>query len=186
MPWSGSCGNLFTTLMTCLLAWALLFPKGLLPQDYELAVVQSRFFEVSWGPIGRVLFLIVAAAFLTDTWLATADGVSRMQADIVTTLFPAASAAQSDALVLDLLRVLTAVTCTHHAPAGAGPADPALGGDRLRGDGDLPGGALPPQLPPAGPSWSRLGPAGPGRGGAAGGELRGVPGAGGDVPAGGV
>ncbi|HEX7231562.1 MAG TPA: Nramp family divalent metal transporter, partial [Candidatus Binatia bacterium] len=45
-------GNLLTTLMTCLLAYALLFPKGLLPQGYELAVVQSRFFEVTWGVIG--------------------------------------------------------------------------------------------------------------------------------------
>ena len=54
-------GNLLTTLMTCLLAYALLFPKGLLPQGYELAVVQSRFFEVSWGVLGRFLFLIVAA-----------------------------------------------------------------------------------------------------------------------------
>src|SRR2546427_1799028 len=35
-------GNLLTTLMTCLLAYALLFPKGLLPQHYELAVVQSQ------------------------------------------------------------------------------------------------------------------------------------------------
>jgi len=84
----GIVGNLLTTLMTCLLAYALLFPKGLLPQDYELAVVQSRFFEVGWGEIGRLLFLVVAAAFLTDTWLATADAVSRMQADIVHVLFP--------------------------------------------------------------------------------------------------
>jgi Mn2+ and Fe2+ transporters of the NRAMP family len=81
-------GNLLTTLMTCLLAYALLFPSGILPQDYELAVVQSRFFEVSWGEAGRFLFLVVAAAFLTDTWLATVDGVSRMQADIVHVLFP--------------------------------------------------------------------------------------------------
>lgn len=84
----GILGNLSTTLMTCLLAYALLFPKGLLPQDYELAVVQSRFFEVGWGAIGRLLFLLVAAAFLADTWLATADAVSRMQADIVHVLFP--------------------------------------------------------------------------------------------------
>ena len=60
-------GNLATTLMTCLLAWALLFPQGLLPQDYELAVVQSRFFEVSWGPLGRIIFLVVAAAGRTRT-----------------------------------------------------------------------------------------------------------------------
>lgn len=84
----GIVGNLLTTLMTCLLAYALLFPKGLLPQDYELAVVQSRFFEVGWGELGRLLFLVVASAFLADTWLATADAVSRMQADIVHVLFP--------------------------------------------------------------------------------------------------
>lgn len=81
-------GNLFTTLMTCLLAYALLFPKGLLPQGYELAVVQSSFFEVCWGYVGRLLFLVVASAFMADTWLATVDAVGRMQADIVHILFP--------------------------------------------------------------------------------------------------
>ncbi len=88
-----------------------MFPKGLLPQDYELAVVQSRFFEVSWGPIGRVVFLIVAAAFLTDTWLATVDGVSRMQADIVTALFPRAAAYSRQRWYWIFLGLLTVVTC---------------------------------------------------------------------------
>ena len=104
-------GNLATTLMTCLLAWALLFPQGLLPQDYEIAVVQGRFFEVSWGPIGRVIFLIVAAAFLTDTWLATADGVSRMQADIVQTLFPRSRRIELRQWYFIFLGLLTVVTC---------------------------------------------------------------------------
>ncbi len=110
----GILGNLATTMMTCLLAYALLFPKGLVPQDYELAVVQSRFFEVSWGTFGRTLFLIVAAAFLTDTWLATADGVSRMQADIVTILFPEQSkrftVRQWYYFFLALLTVITSLT----------------------------------------------------------------------------
>jgi hypothetical protein len=97
--------------MTCLLAWALLFPQGLLPLDYEIAVVQSRFFEVSWGPIGRVIFLIVAAAFLTDTWLATADGVSRMQADIVQTLFPRSRRIELRQWYFIFLGLLTVVTC---------------------------------------------------------------------------
>ena len=104
-------GNLATTLMTCLLAWALLFPQGLLPQDYDIAVVQSRFFEVSWGPIGRVVFLVVAAAFLTDTWLATADGVSRMQADIVHTLYPASRRIELRTWYFIFLGLLTVVTC---------------------------------------------------------------------------
>ncbi|MFL5494202.1 MAG: Nramp family divalent metal transporter [Gemmatimonadales bacterium] len=107
----GICGNLATTLMTCLLAWALLFPQGLLPKEYELAVVQSRFFEVSWGPIGRVIFLIVAAAFLADTWLATADGVSRMQADIVQTLFPRSRRIELRHWYFIFLGLLTVVTC---------------------------------------------------------------------------
>jgi hypothetical protein len=106
----GIVGNLATTAMTCLLAWALLFPQGLLPEEYELAVVQSRFFEVSWGPVGRVIFLVVAAAFLADTWLATADGVSRMQADVVHTLFPSSRRVPVRTWYFAVLALLTVVT----------------------------------------------------------------------------
>ena len=81
--------------MTCLLAYALLFPKGLLPQGYELAVVQSRFFEVSWGWLGKILFLIVAAAFLSDTWLATVDSVSRIHTDCIYAFFHGRSPCRS-------------------------------------------------------------------------------------------
>lgn len=112
-------GNLFTTLMTCLLAYALLFPKGLLPEGYELAVVQSRFFEVSWGRIGTVIFLLVAAAFLSDTWLATADAVSRMQADIIYTMFPKSRrwhVRQWYYLFLGVLTVITSLTMLLEAP----------------------------------------------------------------------
>lgn len=115
----GIIGNLLTTLMTCLLAYALLFPKGLLPQEYELAVVQSQFFAVSWGEIGRLLFLVVAAAFLTDTWLATADAVSRIQADIVMTLFPKTrclSARHWYYIFLALLTIITSLTMQLDAP----------------------------------------------------------------------
>jgi hypothetical protein len=104
-------GNLFTTLMTCLLAYALLYPKGLLPQEYELAVVQARFFEASLGEVGRVLFLVVAAAFLADTWLATVDAVSRMQADIVHVLFPKSHRWSMRAWYYLFLGLMTVVTC---------------------------------------------------------------------------
>lgn len=107
----GILGNLLTTMMTCLLAYALLYPRGLLPEEYDLAVVQSTFFEVSWGPIGRVLFLLVAAAFLTDTWLATADGVSRMQADLIYTRIPGARRLTQRQWYYVVLVVLTAITC---------------------------------------------------------------------------
>lgn len=84
----GIVGNLITTLMMCLLAFALLYPQGLVPKDFDIAVVQARFFENAWGDFGRVLFLFIAAAFLADTWLATADCVSRIHLDALTAIFP--------------------------------------------------------------------------------------------------
>lgn len=80
---TGIAGNIATTLMTCLLAYALLFPKGLLPDKYQIAVVQAQFFEASWGTAGKVIFLFVAACFLADTWIVTLDCVSRMHSDFV-------------------------------------------------------------------------------------------------------
>jgi hypothetical protein len=106
----GILGNLGTTMMTCLLAYALLFPEGLLPKDYELAVVQSEFFAASLGEAGRVLFLVVAAAFLADTWLATADAVARTQADIVHVLFPASRRHSQRRWYFFFICILTAVT----------------------------------------------------------------------------
>lgn len=103
-------GNLLTTLMTCLLAFALLFPRGLLPDRYELAVVQSEFFAASWGPLGRALFLVVAAAFLSDTWLATVDAVSRIHTDCVYGFFPRARSVSVRSWYMIFLVALTAVT----------------------------------------------------------------------------
>jgi Mn2+/Fe2+ NRAMP family transporter len=75
--------NTLTTAIMCWLAFALLLPEGKVPKGWEIAVVQSAFFEVAWGRIGRALFLIVAAAFLCDAWLQLTDGFSRMWADFV-------------------------------------------------------------------------------------------------------
>ena len=107
----GIVGNILTTLMTCLLAYAVLYPRGLLPEKYELAVVQSRFFEVSWGAAGRVLFLVVAAAFLSDTWLATADAVARIHTDCLLSFFPAARRWPVQRWYLACLVAVTVVTC---------------------------------------------------------------------------
>ncbi len=106
----GIVGNILTTLMTCLLAYALLHPEGLLPERYELAVVQSRFFELQWGRWGGWLFLLVAAAFLADTWLATVDGVSRVNTDIVLSYFPAARRISARGWYLAWVGWLTGVT----------------------------------------------------------------------------
>jgi hypothetical protein len=117
----GIVGNLVTTLMTCLLAYALLFPKGLLPQGYELAVVQARFFEVSWGLAGKIVFLIVAAAFLSDTWFATVDAVSRIHTDCLYAFFPRSRRVSVRSWYLRFLFLLTAVTAATMGFAEPGP-----------------------------------------------------------------
>lgn len=79
--------NTFTLCLTTLLALAILNPRGEFPAGWRIAVVQARFFEVSFGAIGRSVFLIAAAFFLIDTWLGLADGVARQFADFTFSTF---------------------------------------------------------------------------------------------------
>jgi hypothetical protein len=117
----GILGNIVTTLMTCLLAYAVLHPQGLVPDKYEIAVVQSRFFELSWGAAGRVLFLIVAAAFLSDTWMATADAVARIHTDCLLSFFPAARRWSVRRWYFICLVAGTVVTCITMLASEPGP-----------------------------------------------------------------
>lgn len=79
--------NTITLAMTTFLAYAILHPRGEYPSGWKIASVQARFFEVSFGRIGRMVFLVAAAFFLVDTWLGLADGVARQFADFVYTFF---------------------------------------------------------------------------------------------------
>jgi hypothetical protein len=117
----GLFGNIFTTLLTCLLAYALLLPKGTFPEGWNLAVVQSEFFAVRWGTVGRALFLVVAAAFLADTWLTTVDGVARVHAEMTRRWFPRARARSPRWWYYFFLLALTAVTGATMPLAQPGP-----------------------------------------------------------------
>jgi hypothetical protein len=117
----GILGNILTTLLTCLLAYAVLHPQGLVPDKYEIAVVQSQFFELSWGQAGRMLFLLVAAAFLSDTWMATSDAVARIHADCTLSFFPAARRWSVTRWYLTYLIAGTAITCLTMPLAEPGP-----------------------------------------------------------------
>lgn len=75
--------NALTAGLTTLLAFALLYPKGIFPTGWKITVVQAEFFESSLGHWGRILFLIVASAFMIDTWVGLVDGVARQFADVV-------------------------------------------------------------------------------------------------------
>ena len=86
----GILGNLFTTMLCCLLAYALLYPKGLLPTSGSPVHAQAEFFRAAWGPFGKILFLILATAFLSDTWMTTIDAVSRIHTDVLQAYVPRA------------------------------------------------------------------------------------------------
>lgn len=86
----GIWGNIVTTLMCCLLAYALLFPDRRLPTDDNPVGAQAEFFASAWGPIGAILFIVVATAFLADTWMTTVDAVSRVHTDVVYAYLPRA------------------------------------------------------------------------------------------------
>ena len=85
----GLFGNLLTTTLTCLLAWAVLHPQGKVPERWDIAVVQADFFGAYWAP-ARGLFLFVAGFFLIDTWLGGVDATSRVHAHMVCELSPRA------------------------------------------------------------------------------------------------
>ena len=113
--------NTFTLMLMMLLAWALLTPKGLVPKGWEIAVVQSRFFEVSWGFIGKAIFLLVAAAFLADSWLGITDAVSRMHSDFFYSTFAWAKKISFRAWYYIFVAILTVVSCSTMVLAPPGP-----------------------------------------------------------------
>ena len=85
----GIFGNIITTILTCLLAYAFLFPQGLIPEGWRLAVEQARFFEASWGIFGRALFLFIAACFLADIWPAVVDFFIKVNREMCSCFCPA-------------------------------------------------------------------------------------------------
>jgi hypothetical protein len=78
-------------------------------------------FEVSWGLFGRILFLIIAAAFLSDTWLATVDAVSRIHTDCLYAFFPRSQSVSFRSWYLIFLFLLTAITSATMGFAEPGP-----------------------------------------------------------------
>jgi hypothetical protein len=117
----GIFGNIATTLMTCLLAFALLAPTGTVPEGWEIAVVQAKFFSARWGEAGEAVFLVISAAFLSDTWLSTADAVSRVNTDIVYHFFPSARRRTVRWWYFCFLGIVTVVTCVTMPLAQPGP-----------------------------------------------------------------
>ncbi|MDI6760820.1 MAG: Nramp family divalent metal transporter [Candidatus Brocadiaceae bacterium] len=84
----------FTTSLSIMLffvaAAATLYPVGLVPRGFEIAVTQAHILEGVLGVPGWYLFLLVAFATLFSTQLAIVDGMARTLSDIVFVNFKAA------------------------------------------------------------------------------------------------
>jgi Mn2+/Fe2+ NRAMP family transporter len=106
----GIVGNWLTTLMTCFLAFAILLPGGVVPDEWRIASEQARFFELAWGTVGRAVFLVVAAAFLCDTWLSTADAVAKVHVEMIRLFFLRGREIDERRAYRRMVVLLTAVT----------------------------------------------------------------------------
>lgn len=82
--------NTVTILLFIFGALAVLYPQGVVPAAGSLIWDEAAILEGVWGPVGRMLFLLVGLATLFSTQLAVLDGVARSLSDIVHTSFTAA------------------------------------------------------------------------------------------------
>ncbi|MHC4198242.1 MAG: Nramp family divalent metal transporter, partial [Planctomycetota bacterium] len=71
-------------------AAATLYPAGLVPRGFEIAVTQSKILHAVAGPTGYYAFLIVSFAVLFSTQLAIIDGMARTISDMIYVNFPRA------------------------------------------------------------------------------------------------
>lgn len=113
--------NAFMAMAICWLAWAILLPRGEYPSGWQIAVVQSKFFEISMGPIGRIIFLIIAASFLSDSWLGIVDACSRMHADYFRSIFRFAQKCSFRKIYYFFVVILTMISCITIPLAKPGP-----------------------------------------------------------------
>jgi hypothetical protein len=80
----------FTIMLFFVAAAATLYPEGLVPKGFEIAVTQAHILGHTLGAPGHYLFLLVAFATLFSTQLAIVDGMARTISDILYVNFKAA------------------------------------------------------------------------------------------------
>lgn len=80
----------FTIMLFFVAAAATLYPAGLVPKGFEVAVTQSKMLEVIAGRTGYYIFLLISFATLFSTQLAIIDGMARTVSDLIYVNFPSA------------------------------------------------------------------------------------------------
>ncbi|RLE57293.1 MAG: hypothetical protein DRJ40_02980 [Thermoprotei archaeon] len=84
----GVTSNFVTIILTTTLSYSILrmvyhtYPKG-----WELCVVQAKWFEIMWGPVGAMILWIIAWSFMGNCYLGIIDAVPRMCTDAVYAVF---------------------------------------------------------------------------------------------------
>jgi len=66
-------------------AYAVLTPKGLVPEGLQVAVVQAEIFGNLWGPVGVKVFLAMAFLMIFSVMWTVIDALTRMVSDIIYT-----------------------------------------------------------------------------------------------------
>jgi len=74
-----------TLLLLSVNAYAVLTPRGLVPEGLDIAVVQAHIFGDHWGEFGYNLFLAMAALMLFSVMWTVIDALTRMVSDILYT-----------------------------------------------------------------------------------------------------
>lgn len=75
--------GLVTLTLLSLNAYAVLKPKGLVPDGLQVAVVQAQIFGENWGVLGFNLFLIMAFLMLFSVMWTVIDAFTRIVSDII-------------------------------------------------------------------------------------------------------
>ena len=74
-----------TLFLLSMNAYAILVPKGLVPEGTDVAVVQAHIFGEQWGAFGFNLFLIMAFLMLFSVMWTVIDALTRMVSDMLYT-----------------------------------------------------------------------------------------------------
>lgn len=74
-----------TLFLLSMNAYAVLTPKGIIPEGTDVAVVQSHIFSDQWGVAGGTLFLVMATLMLFSVMWTVIDALTRIISDIIYT-----------------------------------------------------------------------------------------------------
>jgi hypothetical protein len=74
-----------TLFLLSMNAYAVLTPKGIIPEGTDVAIVQAHIFSDQWGVAGATLFLVMATLMLFSVMWTVIDALTRIVSDVIYT-----------------------------------------------------------------------------------------------------